>query len=79
MDTVVAMIPFNVANENKVRLSEYEALINEDVTSFYEPGSYTNVIKNAAESVLEDDDPNILENSNVDNLKENDCIDSLQN
>jgi len=71
MDTVVAMIPFNVGNENKVRLSEYEALINEDVTSFYEPGSYTNVIKNAAESVLEDDDPSILENSKDEKLKEN--------
>lgn len=72
MDMVVAMIPFNIADANKERLSEYEALINEDVTSFYEPGSYSNVIKNAAESVLKDDDPNILENSTEEKKVEND-------
>ena len=71
MDTVIAMIPFNVAEENKVRLDEYEALINGDVTSFYKPSSYSNIIKNASKSVLEDDDSAILENSTIEeNIKE---------
>jgi len=65
MDTVIAMIPFKVADSEKERLSEYEALINKDVTNFYEPSPYSNIIDNAAESVLQDDDPAILENTVV--------------
>ena len=78
MDTVIAMIPYQIAKENKIRLSEYEALINEDVTSFYEPDSYNNIIKNAAESVLLDKDPNILENSIEEKKVENKKEESLQ-
>ncbi len=63
MDTVIAMIPFKVADSEKERLSENEALINENVTNFYEPSPYSNIIDNAAESVLQDDDPAILENT----------------
>jgi len=35
MDNVVAMIPFCVGDKNIGRVSDYEALINEDVTEFY--------------------------------------------
>ena len=63
MDSVIAMIPFKIGDFHKERLSEYEALINEDVTSFYEPSQYSKIIENAAESVLKDDNPVILENT----------------
>lgn len=35
MDTVVAMIPFSVGDVDIKRISEYEALVNEDVAEFY--------------------------------------------
>lgn len=35
MDTVVAMIPFSVTDKAVERISDYEALINEDVQEFY--------------------------------------------
>ena len=35
MDTVVAMIPFGVGDKSIERLSDYDALINEDVAEFY--------------------------------------------
>lgn len=35
MDQVVAMIPFIVGETNVERLSDYEALVNEEVTEFY--------------------------------------------
>ncbi len=70
MDTVIAMIPFIVSDTNKERLNENEAIINEGVASFYEPSSFNNIIKNAAKSVLEDDDPSILENSKEEKTKE---------
>lgn len=35
MDSVVAVIPFLVSNENSVRLSEYEALLDEEVDGIY--------------------------------------------
>jgi SpoVK/Ycf46/Vps4 family AAA+-type ATPase len=35
MDQVVAMIPFSVGDSNVERLSDYEALVNEEVNEFY--------------------------------------------
>jgi SpoVK/Ycf46/Vps4 family AAA+-type ATPase len=35
MDNVIAMIPFSVGDKEIVRMSEYEALINEDINEFY--------------------------------------------
>ena len=35
MDNVVAMIPFSVGDKHVERISEYEALINEEVAEFY--------------------------------------------
>lgn len=35
MDTTVAVIPFIVGNENKERLNDIEALLNNDVSGFY--------------------------------------------
>ncbi len=55
MDTVVAMIPFKVGEKKVERFSEFEALINEEVSQFYEPSAFDDVIKKAADSVLLDD------------------------
>ncbi len=35
MDTVIAVIPFNIGNKEIERLSDYEALLNEDVGSIF--------------------------------------------
>lgn len=61
MDTVVAMIPFQVAVDSKERIGEYDALLNEDVKSFYQPNN-ASIIEKGAESVLKDEDTDILEN-----------------
>jgi SpoVK/Ycf46/Vps4 family AAA+-type ATPase len=37
MDTVVGIIPFSIGNANKERLSDFEALLNAEVTSLFEP------------------------------------------
>ena len=36
MDTVIAVIPFTIGDKDIVRISEYEALLNEDVGSIYD-------------------------------------------
>jgi len=59
MDTLIAMIPFKVGLTEKKRLSDYEALINDDVSTFYKPSVYKNVIENAADSVLTSDDEKV--------------------
>ena len=69
MDTVIAMIPFKVSSADKIRLSEYEALINEDVSTFYKPSVYDKTIENAADSVLSDNNENIGEETILDSPK----------
>ena len=54
MDNVVAMIPFSVGEKHLERLSDYEALLNEDVTEFYGKPHIQNTIKN---ETPEDDKP----------------------
>ncbi len=75
MDTVVAMIPFKVGDKNIERISDYEALLNEDVTEFYgKPGiKNTSIDENPVDdtpkpvdTTTEDDDTNeIVDNFNV--------------
>ena len=63
MDTTVAVIPFSVGDKNIERISDYEALLNEDVLGFF---NATYVSKN----VLNNDQTEINTNSSEENKEE---------
>ena len=75
MDTVIAMIPFKVGETEKERLSDYEALINSDASTFYKPSVYNDVIEKAADSVLEDEETTKTAETVEENKKDKNEID----
>lgn len=61
MDTVVAMIPFKVGDEQIERLSEFEALLNDEVSHFYEPGDFGDLLDTEAKTVFKDLEDSAIE------------------
>lgn len=61
MDTTVAVIPFSVGHKNIERISDYEALLNEDVLGFF---NATYVSKNALNNDQTEINTNSSEKSN---------------
>lgn len=56
MDNVVAMIPFKVGEKEVERLSEFEALINEEVSQFYEPSIYDDLLDKTLQNAMTEED-----------------------
>ncbi len=54
MDTTVAVIPFKVSDYNMERVSDYEALLNEDVVSLYDVTHVSEATLNKKEDEPED-------------------------
>lgn len=65
MDTVIAMIPFKVGELEKERTTDFDALINEEASVFYQTRNYKNEIKNKQDTVMTDE-----KIADKDNLKE---------
>ncbi len=80
MDTVVAMIPFQVALDSKERVGEHDALLNEHVKVFYQRNNSTATIEKTAESILKDEVKHIAKNQkdkqNTEDLKTEENIDT---
>lgn len=67
MDTTVAVIPFSVGNKNIERISDYEALLNEDVLGFF---NATYISKNALNNHPVEINKNASEEKNEEKAKE---------
>jgi SpoVK/Ycf46/Vps4 family AAA+-type ATPase len=68
MDTVIAVIPFTIGNKEIERLSDYEALLNEDVGSIY--NDTIEVKKSNAELDSKKSDKDELHGDNEDDSEE---------
>jgi len=64
MDTVVGIIPFSIGQANKERLSDFEALLNEEVVSLFEPGLHGATLTENTDKQEES-----VENTNEENTK----------
>ncbi len=64
MNTVVAVIPFRVGEKEIVRVSDYEALINEDVSEFYGNRNVSDNIVNETKEHQSTDESSKPENTN---------------
>ncbi len=72
MDTVVAIIPFGIGTEFVERISDYEALLNEDVSAQFQPNLRGVTITESKEEVNDETEKAVETSSESDNSTETD-------
>jgi SpoVK/Ycf46/Vps4 family AAA+-type ATPase len=82
MDTTVAVIPFSISAENKQRVSDFEALLNQDVSGFYNAGyvsknTFINHSENLPESEIVQQEQKSVE-SDLINSKPEKTLDEIK-